>query len=68
VLVIAILDSSACRHIVKMSKKQNAELFILARTRYAAEVDGLIRLGANDVIPEELESYLEITSRVLAQY
>ena len=68
VLVVAISDSAACRHIVKMARRQNDGLFILARTRYAAEVDDLLKLGADEVIPEEFETSLEISSRVLAQY
>lgn len=68
VLVVAISDPASCRNIVKMARRQNSKLFIIARTRYAAEVDDLLNLGADDVIPEEFETSLEITSRVLAQY
>jgi CPA2 family monovalent cation:H+ antiporter-2 len=68
VLVIAISDPSSCRNIVKTARKQNSELFIIARTRYAAEVDDLLKLGADEVIPEEFETSVEIFSRVLNQY
>ena len=43
-------------------------IFILVRTRYAAEVDELLKLGADQVIPEEFETSIEIFSRVLHQY
>jgi CPA2 family monovalent cation:H+ antiporter-2 len=38
------------------------------RTRYVADVDDLIALGANAVIPEEFETSVEIFSRVLREY
>ncbi|TNF52681.1 sodium:proton exchanger, partial [bacterium] len=67
-LVIAISDPSSCRNIVRTARQQNPKLFIIARTRYAIEVDDLLELGADDVIPEEFETSVEIFSRVLSQY
>jgi CPA2 family monovalent cation:H+ antiporter-2 len=46
----------------------NPTVFILVRTRYAAEVDELLKVGANQVIPEEFETSIEIFSRVLHEY
>jgi CPA2 family monovalent cation:H+ antiporter-2 len=37
-------------------------------TRYVVEIPELTRLGANDVIPEEFETSIEIFSRVLENY
>lgn len=68
VLVIAISDPASCRDIVRIARRENPELFIIARTRYTAEVDDLLRLGADDVIPEEFETSIEISSRVLTHY
>ncbi len=68
ILVIAISDPASCRNIVQITRKENPELFIIARTRYTAEVDDLFKLGADDVIPEEFETSIEIFSRVLSQY
>ncbi len=68
ILVVVISDPASCRDIVKTARRQNPELFIIARTRYTAEVDDLFKLGADDVIPEEFETSLEIFSRVLSQY
>lgn len=67
-LVVAISEPASCRNIVQTARKQNPELSIIARTRYTAEVDDLLKLGANDVIPEEFETSIEIFSRVLTQY
>lgn len=68
VLVIAISDAAATRRIVQIARHENPEIHIIVRTRYIAEVDDLIKLGANEVIPEEFETSIEIFSRVLHHY
>jgi CPA2 family monovalent cation:H+ antiporter-2 len=67
-VVIAISDASATRRIVELSRKLNPNIYIIARTRYTSEVNPLYSLGANDVIPEEFETSIEIISRVLHNY
>jgi CPA2 family monovalent cation:H+ antiporter-2 len=68
VIVFAISDFAATRLAVRMVRRMNSSAFILVRTRYAAEVDELLKLGANQVIPEEFETSIEIFSRVLHEY
>jgi CPA2 family monovalent cation:H+ antiporter-2 len=53
---------------VAVARHANPGLSILVRTRYVADVDDLIALGANAVIPEEFETSVEIFSRVLHEY
>jgi CPA2 family monovalent cation:H+ antiporter-2 len=53
---------------VKAAREINPRLFIIVRTRYASEIDDLLRLGADDVIPEEFETSIEIFTRVLEKY
>lgn len=67
-LVIVISDPASTRRIVQMARKSNPRLYIIVRTRYLTEVDDLIRLGANEVIPEEFETSIEIFGRVLHQF
>ncbi len=67
-MVLALSDPSSCRRAVKTAKSMNHEAFVIARTRYAAETDELLALGADDVIPEEFETSLEIFSRVLDKF
>jgi CPA2 family monovalent cation:H+ antiporter-2 len=50
---------------VQAARRENPDLHIIVRTRYVAEVDDLKKLGANEVIPEEFETSIEIFSRVL---
>ncbi|HEX5104723.1 MAG TPA: TrkA C-terminal domain-containing protein, partial [Pirellulaceae bacterium] len=40
----------------------------IVRTRYLTDVDNLRRLGADEIIPEELETSIEIFARVLDRY
>jgi CPA2 family monovalent cation:H+ antiporter-2 len=68
IIVFAISDHTATRLAVRTVRQLNPSIFILIRTRYAADVDELYKLGANQVIPEEFETSIEIFSRVLHEY
>ena len=68
VLVVAIPDPAATRQIVAVAKKLRPDLFVVVRTRLVAEVEPLRRLGATSVVPEELETSLELAGRALAAF
>ena len=68
VIVFAVSDYAATRIAVRTARELNPAIFILIRTRYAADVDELYKAGANQVIPEEFETSIEIFSRVLHEY
>lgn len=67
-LVIAISDPASTRRIVQVARKENPRVYIIVRTRYTIEVEDLIKLGANEVIPEEFETSIEIFAKVLHHY
>ena len=67
VLVLAISDPAASRHTVSLARQMNPEIHIIVRTRYMTEISDLRMLGANEVIPEEFETGIEIFSRVLRE-
>lgn len=67
-LVLAISDPSSARRTVKIARQMNPDLYIVVRTRYVSEITELLDLGANEVIPEEFETSIEIFSRVLQRY
>lgn len=67
-LVAAISDPAATRRMVRIARGLNPGLHIIARTRYVVEIPELLRLGADDVIPEEFETSIEIFARVLSHY
>ncbi|MCU0846094.1 MAG: cation:proton antiporter [Spirochaetes bacterium] len=68
VLVIAIADPAATRQVTAVARKSNPNIYIIARTRYLQEVGPLYDLGADEVIPEEFETSVEIFTRVLKKY
>jgi CPA2 family monovalent cation:H+ antiporter-2 len=67
-IVFAISDPEMTRRGVKAARALNPDVFVIVRTRYASEVDDLLKLGASDVIPEEFETSIEIFTRVLERY
>jgi CPA2 family monovalent cation:H+ antiporter-2 len=67
-IVFAISDPMMTRRGVKAAKSLNPSAFVIVRTRYAAEIDDLLKTGADDVIPEEFETSIEIFTRVLEKY
>lgn len=68
IMVVAIPDPVATRMVVASARHLNPRLHIITRTRYLPEMKPLYDLGANEVIPEEFETSVEIFSRVLAKY
>jgi monovalent cation:H+ antiporter-2, CPA2 family len=68
ILVVAISDPVATRHTVALARELNPELKIIVRTRYMSELSELHQLGADQVVPEEFETSVEIFSRVLGEY
>lgn len=67
-LVLAMSDPPAARRTVRQARELNPDLYIVVRTRYIAEINELLELGANEVIPEEFETSIEIFARVLQRY
>ena len=68
IMVFAISDPETARRGVRAAREMNRDLFIIVRTRYASEVDELIGLGADDVVPEEFETSIEIFTRCLDRF
>lgn len=68
VVVIAISDPFATKRIVTNIRNKSQSIHIIVRTRYVKEIHELLSLGADEVIPEEFETSIEIFSRVLHNY
>ncbi len=68
VLVSVIADPAATRRVVATAKTMNPALYVIARTRFVQEVPELRKLGADEVIPEEYETALEIFVRLLRRF
>ncbi|WP_158633493.1 cation:proton antiporter domain-containing protein [Tautonia sociabilis] len=67
-LVVVISDPQATRRAVQMARFLRPDLFIVARTHYAHDIDELIRLGADQVVPEDFVTSIELFDRVLVEY
>ena len=68
VLVYAIAAPSEERRGVAVARHLSDRVRIVVRTRYVSEIEELRRLGADEVVPEELETSVEIFARVLRRY
>jgi CPA2 family monovalent cation:H+ antiporter-2 len=68
VLVLAISDPTATRQACRIARRSSHDVHIIVRTRQVSEIDGLFAVGANQVIPEEFETSIEIFTAVLRDY
>ncbi|MCH8535308.1 MAG: cation:proton antiporter [Flavobacteriaceae bacterium] len=68
VVVIAISDPEATHQIIFNIRQYSQTTHIIVRTRYVKEIEENLKIGADEVIPEEFETSIEIFSRVLKQY
>src|SRR5262249_19597694 len=63
---IALLsDPRGTRQTISLCRQLAPKIFLLARTRYLAEIADLSALGADEVVAEEFETSLEISGRTL---
>lgn len=68
VLVMTVAEMPIARRVISTARHNHPELYIIVRTRFAAEVEELYRLGATQVIAAEFETAIEIFGHVLAEY
>lgn len=66
-LVLAINDPDALRRGIAAARAAAPGVPILVRTRYFAERQALMALGATEVVTEEVEAGIEMLVRVLAR-
>ncbi len=68
ILVFAISAPADERRGVAVARQLSPAVRIIVRSRYVATVEDLQALGADEVVPEEFETSIEIFSRVLRLY
>ncbi|RIJ41570.1 cation:proton antiporter domain-containing protein [Pontibacter oryzae] len=68
VVVIAISDPEATKRTIASIREISDKVHIIVRTRFVQEMEENYRLGADEVIPEEFETSIEIFTRVLNKY
>jgi CPA2 family monovalent cation:H+ antiporter-2 len=64
-MVITSTAPVLIRRIIVAARAFNPRIYIITRTRFVLEFEELSNLGANEVIPEEFETALEVFSRLL---
>lgn len=64
-LVLLLNDPQAAQRIVDTVRRVAPEVPILMRTRYLLEREGLMAMGATEVVAEEVEGAVEVISRML---
>lgn len=67
VFVVAINDAGATRRAVALARQLSPSVQVIVRTRFLTDTEELLRLGANQVVPEEFETSVEIFGRVLRE-
>ena len=68
VMVIAISDRFMTKRCLSNAKAINPNLHVIVRTKSVSDIENLLALGADDVIPEEFETSIQIFSRVLKMF
>jgi CPA2 family monovalent cation:H+ antiporter-2 len=68
VIVVGISDAAATRKIVEKAKELNPNICVIAKVRDLQEMKRLNALGADEIIPEEYETSVEIFVRLMEKY
>ncbi len=67
-IAVVINDPAAARRTVELARRLAPDALIVVRSRYLKEMEALYRLGADEVIADELEISVEVFSSVLSRY
>jgi len=68
VVVLSVGAMITAMAVIEKIRRLNPTAFILVRTKYVDDVEELYKIGANQVIPEEFETAIEIFRRVLEKF
>jgi CPA2 family monovalent cation:H+ antiporter-2 len=68
ILVSTLPMAGDNKRIIRAARKLNPHIHIIIRTRFVRDMKDMYDLGADEVIPEEFETSVEIFTRVMAKY
>jgi len=68
VIIISIGDLITSMAVTEKVRNLNKHAFILVRTKHVYDIEELYKLGADQVIPEEFETAINLFERVLKKY
>ncbi len=64
-VAVLINDPLASYRVVETVRKMNPNVYIVVRVRYLQELENMYKLGADDVVPDEFGTSIEILNLVL---
>ena len=67
-IVVAVSELKISKDIIITVPNITQSVYLLVRTKYVREINDLKAIGADEVIPEELEAAVEIFSRILHNF
>lgn len=65
VVVVSVGSLIPCMAIIERVRSINKKVYIIARTKYIANVKQLYEIGANQVFPEKFEIAIDLFNRIL---
>ena len=65
IAVVSVGNLIVSMSVVDKIRQLNSHIFIIVRTKHVFDIEELYRLGANQVIPEEFETAIDLFERVL---
>ena len=68
IVIISIGDMIPAMSITEKVRRINSHAIILVRTKHIHDIEELYKLGADQVIPEEFETTINLFERVLRKY
>lgn len=68
VIVVSVGDLITAMGILENVRKLNKHAFIIMRAKHVDDIEELYKLGADQVIPEEFETAIELFERVLKKF
>ncbi len=68
ILVSTLPMAGDSKRIIRAARKLNPHIHIIIRSRFVRDMKEMFELGADEVIPEEFETSVEIFTRVMAKY
>ena len=67
IIVVSVGNLITSMSILQHIRKLNAKAYVLVRTKHVEDIEELYQLGADQVIPEEFETAIELFERVLTK-
>lgn len=65
IIVVSIGDAITALGVIEQVRKLNKHAYIMVRARHVSDIEDLYALGADQVIPEEFETAIEMFERIL---